>query len=254
MANTLSTKGSLDDFLSNQHLAGEVWVVYNKQDYRTSLAAIFSLISKATVGLGNVDNTSDINKPISAKVAEALSKKLDITALAEAVSGFVSLDILNQSVETLTQAISGKASTEDMNAAISAAVSPILETVSAIQTSLTNLKNVIDAGVVSTETYNQGISRLDQLLAQKVSSSEMSTQLDSLRNNFSSALGQGLGSLDTKISANTTAITKLIADLEKKLDIDDSLTEAVKMYIDTTVSDALTGFGESYAKVAEHQW
>ncbi len=34
-------------------------------------------VTKAQVGLGNVDNTSDVNKPISAAVQEALDKKSD---------------------------------------------------------------------------------------------------------------------------------------------------------------------------------
>lgn len=34
-------------------------------------------ITKAMVGLGNVDNTSDANKPISTAVANALSDKVD---------------------------------------------------------------------------------------------------------------------------------------------------------------------------------
>lgn len=36
-------------------------------------------INKSTVGLGNVDNTSDINKPVSSAMQTALNKKLNST-------------------------------------------------------------------------------------------------------------------------------------------------------------------------------
>ena len=48
-------------------------------------------LSKASVGLGNVDNTSDANKPISTAVQSALSSKLDIT-LKGAANGVAPLD------------------------------------------------------------------------------------------------------------------------------------------------------------------
>lgn len=44
-------------------------------------------ITKASIGLGNVDNTSDANKPISTAVAAALGSKLDAAALATALAG-----------------------------------------------------------------------------------------------------------------------------------------------------------------------
>lgn len=42
---------------------------------RVTLNAILTLVNKTTVGLSNVDNTSDINKPISTAVSNALSGK-----------------------------------------------------------------------------------------------------------------------------------------------------------------------------------
>lgn len=39
-------------------------------------------ITKADIGLGNVDNTSDLNKPISTATQTALNNKVDVTAIA----------------------------------------------------------------------------------------------------------------------------------------------------------------------------
>ena len=44
-------------------------------------------ITKASIGLSNVDNTSDANKPVSTAVAAALGSKLDAAALAPALAG-----------------------------------------------------------------------------------------------------------------------------------------------------------------------
>ena len=43
-------------------------------------------ITKANIGLGNVDNTSDLNKPISNAVQNALNGKVDTTAIVSSVS------------------------------------------------------------------------------------------------------------------------------------------------------------------------
>lgn len=48
-------------------------------------------IVKGDVGLGNVDNTSDANKPVSSATSTALSGKIDVT-LISAPSGVASLD------------------------------------------------------------------------------------------------------------------------------------------------------------------
>ena len=50
-------------------------------------------ITKANIGLGNVDNTSDANKPISTATQTALNSKADLTAIA---------DFITKSVNDLT--------------------------------------------------------------------------------------------------------------------------------------------------------
>lgn len=56
-------------------------------DVRTTLAKAESAVqpaglTKAAVGLGNVDNTSDVNKPVSSATQTALNLKVNITSLA----------------------------------------------------------------------------------------------------------------------------------------------------------------------------
>ena len=66
---------------------------------RTTPAAIAALATKTTVGLGNVDNTSDVNKPVSTATQTALDGKqsldTDLTAIAgldSATAGAIASD------------------------------------------------------------------------------------------------------------------------------------------------------------------
>lgn len=48
-----------------------------------SLSTAISNINKTSLGLGNVDNTSDINKPISTAVQNALNLKADVSTITQ---------------------------------------------------------------------------------------------------------------------------------------------------------------------------
>ena len=52
-------------------------VFYSGMTYRVSLGDIAGMVTKTTIGLGNVDNTSDVNKPISTATQTALNNKAD---------------------------------------------------------------------------------------------------------------------------------------------------------------------------------
>jgi len=65
------------------------------QTSKVTLMGIASLATKQTVGLGNVDNTSDANKPVSEPVLTALNAKISSqtagTAGASAITNIVSM-------------------------------------------------------------------------------------------------------------------------------------------------------------------
>jgi hypothetical protein len=54
-------------------------VIYGNENYRVTLNAIAALVTKAVVGLGNVDNTSDLTKPLSTAIINALMNKSDVS-------------------------------------------------------------------------------------------------------------------------------------------------------------------------------
>ena len=52
-------------------------VVYRKTNYSISLERVVSLIDKTALGLGNVDNVRDMDKPVSSAMLTALGTKAD---------------------------------------------------------------------------------------------------------------------------------------------------------------------------------
>lgn len=105
-------------------------------------------ITKANIGLGNVDNTSDENKPVSAATQTALNLKADLTAIA---------DFITKSVNDLTYYytktdIDGKITTINNN--ISAIPKFAIEVVENLPTSDISSTTIYIKKTSTTETGN----------------------------------------------------------------------------------------------------
>lgn len=87
-------KGALEELNNNiAAITGGGVVTGVKGDAETAYRLGQVNITKANIGLGNVDNTSDANKPISTATQTALNSKADLTAIA---------DFITKSVNDLT--------------------------------------------------------------------------------------------------------------------------------------------------------
>lgn len=87
-------KGALEELNNNiASITGGGVVTGVKGDAETSYRLGKVNITKANIGLGNVDNTSDANKPISTATQTALDLKADLTDIA---------DFITKSVNDLT--------------------------------------------------------------------------------------------------------------------------------------------------------
>ena len=64
---------------------------YNPVAYPANWLQVTDYVSPNDIGLGNVDNTSDVNKPISSATQTALNAKVE-TSLVGAINGVASLD------------------------------------------------------------------------------------------------------------------------------------------------------------------
>lgn len=56
----------------------ELPVALQGSNYKVKLRNLKTLIKKADIGLGNVDNTSDLDKPVSRQTQSALNQKADL--------------------------------------------------------------------------------------------------------------------------------------------------------------------------------
>ena len=72
----------LNDFLSQSHKENGTL----KDNIVTSINIAPGAVTKSTIGLSNVDNTSDINKPVSTAQQAALDSKANTTELADKIS------------------------------------------------------------------------------------------------------------------------------------------------------------------------
>lgn len=98
----------LSDLPTNDELTGKFRNLDNtrsKIDSHVSNTRNPHSVTKDQVGLGNVDNTSDLEKPISTRTQEELDKKVnlaDLVGLTKKVSDLEeSVNLINQSMESL---------------------------------------------------------------------------------------------------------------------------------------------------------
>lgn len=274
--NNLLSKPELSE-ISNAHLASKLYVVYDNKDYQATLAALLSLVTKESVGLGNVDNTSDQDKPISQKTQQALAQKADIEstatkqeleALAQELEDLVSIETLNQAISSLSQAISQKVDGQQLSNAIANAVSPINQAIAGIQDRLSSIEQTLSGGVVSEQQLNTAVSSLEQLIAQvnsqqnqsKATKTELSQGLDQLRtelnqsiSSLSNSTTQNFASVQQSISSLQTTIGQMAIELNEKLDKENFLTPDVIDVINQAVQDEI-GDGVGFVRVGDAQW
>lgn len=82
-----NVQGALEELNNNiASITGGGVVTGVKGDAETSYRLGQVNITKANIGLGNVDNTSDANKPISTATQTALDLKADLTAIANFIT------------------------------------------------------------------------------------------------------------------------------------------------------------------------
>ena len=142
-------KGALEELNNNiAAITGGGVVTGVKGDAETAYRLGQVNITKANIGLGNVDNTSDANKPISTATQTALNSKADLTAIA---------DFITKSVNDLTYYytktdIDGKIATINNN--ISAIPKFAIEVVEDLPTSNISPTTIYIKKTSTTETGN----------------------------------------------------------------------------------------------------
>lgn len=125
--NTASTKpyvwelvGVLGQYYTKSETDSKINTVDNNISIHTSNVSNPHKVTKAQVDLGNVDNTSDLNKPISTATQSALDKKLDSssyvidTALSSTSTNPVQNKVINNAITTINNNLGTKANSSDL--------------------------------------------------------------------------------------------------------------------------------------------
>jgi len=175
----------------------KILVTYNGQTHLLSLSEIKALITKEKIGLGNVDNTSDLDKPLSTAAIAALADKAD-----------GSHTHLTSDIDGLDTAIS------DILARLDNYDGSIQE-ITAIQTALVDLQNQLN-------NHQHNISDVDGLDIVVNNYNQMSVDLTALTNAVSTLL--------TSVTAIQTTVNQIqgsLTNVENEI-ADDVDTAAVE--------------------------
>ena len=196
--------------LTEAKALAEVYVVWDGSDYRMSLETLVSLVSKASLGLSNVDNTADADKEISTKVAAALLGKADKDAV-----------VSNESFQQFQASLSNYVTQEQLNSAINE-VKGIIDQISGltptqvqsmINTALTPITQSLQDFQASLESQAQEIQNLKTQVAEAATKTDVNTQLRQLEQTIGNQITQlsnGFSnSLQTMSETNASEIKRL---------------------------------------------
>lgn len=173
---------------------------------------------KGDVGLGNVDNTSDTDKPVSTAQAAAIALKV---AIADIVDGVISTDtdkplsanqgkVLKDLIDSLTTTVGTNTSNISSNDS----------DISTLQSSKVNISDIIDT-VLSTETDQPLSANQGYVLKGLIDS--LTTTVGTNTSNISTNAGN-ISTNTTNISSNDSDISTLQTDKINISDIVDNVT------------------------------
>lgn len=102
-------------------------------------------VTKEQVGLGNVDNTSDIDKPVSNATQELIDRKLEKTAVVDNLT-------TNSSTEALSaaQGIELKKRIGEISGGVSSDLTGLITRIAAVEEEVDNTESIED-GIISKE-------------------------------------------------------------------------------------------------------
>lgn len=150
----------------------QLYVVYNGHDYRILLSTLLALVTKVKLGLGNVDNTSDADKPVSNAVQTELDKKLNASdavpveewnLFLNKFSGMMSAAELQAVISQLQQAVGGAVNATYLQQQITQALAPVNQTLTLLSSNYSNLQTAITA--VTTEIADVSAALAAYILA-----------------------------------------------------------------------------------------
>ena len=142
------------DPLEIASLDAQVYVVHQDKDWRMTLGTLIALVTKATLGLDKVDNTSDAEKPISTAQEEALFLKADkdsvptlqaFELLAGTLQHYVTTEQLTEAIAAVNEAMQPFLNQQQVASLVDQALGPIVQSLQAFNMEMTGINERIAA-------------------------------------------------------------------------------------------------------------
>lgn len=231
----------------------EIYVVFENRDYRMSLETLLKLITKAKIGLGNVDDTSDATKPLSTAAVAALNEKADkiTTATLEALESviaslenYVQVDTLHESIAAVLATMEPGLSVDEVNDLIAQAVTPLND-------ALIQLRGDLEAIDI---TYGNQLALFNGELQKRITIDQFNTyaqettaslngQITALSDNLSGALATLSSSFDTRLEAMGASVNSVDSKLSDINTAIEQLNTGLQTH--THAATAITGLSET---------
>ena len=160
--------------------AGVVYLVQDNAEYQLTLATLLSILQASDVGLSKVDNTADAEKPVSQLQQQALDAKAEknhghlisnVEGLAEALSKFVPLEVLNELLAALELKVASRVTNEafeQYKTQIEEVFSQIAETDQSLSRRIAQLENSGMGDYVTTSTFQNTLEQLQAAFTQAI--------------------------------------------------------------------------------------
>lgn len=182
----------------------EVYVVYNRQDYRMTLATLVSLVTKSSLGLDRVNNTADLDKPVSSATQSALNLKANSNAvptieafnqLANSLQNYISLSQLNAAIDQITTALNNYTTASQVNSAINIALSPVNQSLAQLSSEL--------------QAQQQRLSQLETLQQNNVTRIVLDEALALVRQDTQTLINGQAASVNATVAQLTNQINQI---------------------------------------------
>ena len=223
MATTPQNRNLLQlDELGQAYDSSQLYVVHNSQDYRISLETLLSLITKTRIGLGDVDNTKDVDKPISNPTQQAITEAIsdlvgraEFDALVQSIQTTVDQETLDAAITNINLALNTKLDQDQALALINQALMPVNQGLALLGDTLNNaLVRIIsleDRTSITQDQLNVAIATVNESVDLKL------LNVSQTLNSSIQILSQ---SVDSRILLLTQSMNSLSVALENKADRD----------------------------------
>ena len=198
----------------------QFYIVKDQKDYRLTLAVLLTLFTKQRIGLENVDNTPDLQKPISDAVQMELdgkANKLEVVPyaifnqLVEQLQNYISAPQLNNILTEINTALNKKEDKLVVTDKITAALAPISSKLTLISSEISLLKQTQTTGYATTAQLVEAIETFRVQMEQSIAS-QVGLLLEPTTTSLAELIQQVTAQYDAQAIQNGTMTLRIEAN------------------------------------------